>query len=82
MTTSMTTPTIDPDALTMTAVRDGALAGRPVTVLGFAVFGQLPNALALAGMGLVSASGVGLIVASRYAGRRIAATPAAGRRRF
>lgn len=53
-----------------------------VTVLGFAVFGQLPNALALAGMGLVSASGVGLIVASRYAGRRIAATPAAGRRRF
>ena len=28
--------TIDPDALTMEAVRDGALRGRPVTVLGFA----------------------------------------------
>ena len=33
----MTEPrTIDPDALTMGAVRDGALRGRPVTVLGFA----------------------------------------------
>ena len=34
---AMTEPrTIDPDALTMEAVRDGALRGRPVTVLGFA----------------------------------------------
>jgi UDP-N-acetylmuramoylalanine--D-glutamate ligase len=34
---AMTEPrTIDPDALTMGAVRDGALRGRPVTVLGFA----------------------------------------------
>ena len=31
-----TVPTIDPDTLTLRAVRDGALAGRPVTVLGFA----------------------------------------------
>ena len=31
-----TTPTIDPDALTMAAVRDGLLRDRPVTVLGFA----------------------------------------------
>lgn len=30
------TRTIDPDALTMDAIRHGALAGRPVTVLGFA----------------------------------------------
>jgi UDP-N-acetylmuramoylalanine--D-glutamate ligase len=30
------TATIDPDALTMADVRAGALAGRPVTVLGFA----------------------------------------------
>jgi len=36
MTAVMTTPTIDPDALTMADVRAGALAGRPVTVLGFA----------------------------------------------
>jgi UDP-N-acetylmuramoylalanine--D-glutamate ligase len=35
--TAMTEPrTIDPDALTMEAVRGGALQGRPVTVLGFA----------------------------------------------
>jgi UDP-N-acetylmuramoylalanine--D-glutamate ligase len=34
---AMTEPrTIDPDALTMAAVRGGALRGRPVTVLGFA----------------------------------------------
>ena len=31
-----TTPTIDPDALTMDAVRDGAFAARNVTVLGLA----------------------------------------------
>jgi UDP-N-acetylmuramoylalanine--D-glutamate ligase len=36
MTALMSTPTIDPDALTMAEVRAGALAGRPVTVLGFA----------------------------------------------
>jgi UDP-N-acetylmuramoylalanine--D-glutamate ligase len=36
MTALMSTPTIDPDALTMAQVRAGALAGRPVTVLGFA----------------------------------------------
>jgi drug/metabolite transporter (DMT)-like permease len=36
-----------------------------VTVLGFLVFGQLPNTLALFGMGLVAASGLGLILASR-----------------
>jgi len=29
-------PTIDPDALTVDGIRAGALAGRPVTVLGFA----------------------------------------------
>lgn len=29
-------PTLDPDALTMAAVRDGVLHGRPVTVLGLA----------------------------------------------
>ena len=29
-------PTLDPDKLTMAAVRDGVLQGRPVTVLGFA----------------------------------------------
>ena len=35
--TTMTSPsTIDPDALTMDAVRSGALRGRDVTVLGFA----------------------------------------------
>ena len=32
----MTTTPIDPDALTMDAVRGGALRDRPVTVLGFA----------------------------------------------
>ena len=31
-----TTPTIDPEQLTMAAVRDGLLRDRPVTVLGFA----------------------------------------------
>lgn len=31
-----TTPTIDPDALTMDAIRAGALRDRPITVLGFA----------------------------------------------
>ena len=36
MTSQPATPTIDLDALTLQAVRDGALAGRPVTVLGFA----------------------------------------------
>jgi drug/metabolite transporter (DMT)-like permease len=36
-----------------------------VTVLGFAVFGQLPDALALTGMALVAGSGLGLILASR-----------------
>jgi drug/metabolite transporter (DMT)-like permease len=36
-----------------------------VTILGFAVFRQLPDALALAGMGLVAASGLGLVLASR-----------------
>jgi drug/metabolite transporter (DMT)-like permease len=35
-----------------------------VTVLGFAVFGQLPNALALAGMALIAASGLGLVLAA------------------
>jgi UDP-N-acetylmuramoylalanine--D-glutamate ligase len=33
---TMTTPTIDPDALTMDAIRRGLLDGAPVTVLGFA----------------------------------------------
>lgn len=36
-----------------------------VTLLGFVVFRQLPNSLALAGMTLVAASGLGLILASR-----------------
>jgi UDP-N-acetylmuramoylalanine--D-glutamate ligase len=42
MTTTMTTPppaagpTIDPDGITLDAIRSGLLAGRPVTVLGFA----------------------------------------------
>jgi len=36
-----------------------------VTVLGFLTFGQLPNNLALVGMGLVAASGLGLVLASR-----------------
>ena len=36
MTMSMTTPTIDPDTLSMGAIRDGALRDRPVAVLGFA----------------------------------------------
>jgi drug/metabolite transporter (DMT)-like permease len=36
-----------------------------VTLLGFAVFRQLPNSLALAGMALVAASGLGLILSSR-----------------
>ena len=36
-----------------------------VTILGFVVFRELPDALALAGMGLVAASGLGLILASR-----------------
>ncbi|MEO5885262.1 MAG: UDP-N-acetylmuramoyl-L-alanine--D-glutamate ligase [Candidatus Limnocylindrales bacterium] len=31
-----TTSTIDPDALTMASIRDGALGDRPITVLGFA----------------------------------------------
>ena len=34
--TTPSTPTIDPDALSMAAIRDGALRDRPVTVLGFA----------------------------------------------
>ena len=33
---TMTTPTIDPDSLTMAAIRGGLLAGAPLTVLGFA----------------------------------------------
>ena len=36
-----------------------------VTIFGFAVFRQLPNSLALAGMALVAASGLGLILAGR-----------------
>jgi drug/metabolite transporter (DMT)-like permease len=36
-----------------------------VTLLGFAVFGQLPDALALAGMALVAGAGLGLILAGR-----------------
>ncbi len=36
MTATINMATIDPDALTMAGVRAGALAGRPVTVLGFA----------------------------------------------
>ncbi len=36
MTTMTTVSPIDPDALTLDAVRAGALRGRPVTVLGFA----------------------------------------------
>lgn len=36
MTEPAASPTIDPDGLTMAAVRAGALAGRPVAVLGFA----------------------------------------------
>jgi drug/metabolite transporter (DMT)-like permease len=37
-----------------------------VLVLGWLVFGQLPDGLALAGIVLVAASGLGLIVASRH----------------
>lgn len=36
-----------------------------VLVLGWAVFGQLPEALALAGMALVAGSGLALVLASR-----------------
>ena len=36
MTMSTTTPTIDPDTLSMAAIRDGVLRDRPVAVLGFA----------------------------------------------
>ncbi len=36
MTAMTAAATIDPDALTMAAIRDGALRDRPVTVLGFA----------------------------------------------
>jgi drug/metabolite transporter (DMT)-like permease len=36
-----------------------------VLILGWLVFGQLPDALALAGMALVAGSGLGLILASR-----------------
>jgi len=36
MTMSMATPTIDPDTLSMPAIREGALRERPVAVLGFA----------------------------------------------
>lgn len=36
MTERAASPTIDPDGLTIAAVRAGALAGRPVAVLGFA----------------------------------------------
>lgn len=39
-----------------------------VTILGFVVFRQLPNALALGGMALVAASGLGLVLASRRSG--------------
>ncbi len=38
-----------------------------VTLLGFAVFGQLPDPLALAGMALVAGAGLGLILAGRRA---------------
>ena len=38
-----------------------------VTILGFLVFGQLPDALALAGMALVAGAGLGLILAGRRA---------------
>jgi hypothetical protein len=36
MTMTTVRPTIDPDELTLDAVRDGMLRGRRVTVLGFA----------------------------------------------
>ena len=36
-----------------------------VTILGFLVFGQLPDPLALAGMALVAGAGLGLILAGR-----------------
>jgi drug/metabolite transporter (DMT)-like permease len=39
-----------------------------VTILGFVVFRQLPNPLALGGMALVAGSGLGLVLASRRAG--------------
>jgi drug/metabolite transporter (DMT)-like permease len=39
-----------------------------VTILGFVVFRQLPNALALGGMALVAGSGLGLVLASRRGG--------------
>jgi drug/metabolite transporter (DMT)-like permease len=48
-----------------------------VTLLGLVVFGQLPDALALAGMALVSASGLGLIVASTRRAAAPASPPAA-----
>lgn len=38
-----------------------------VTILGFVVFRQLPDALALGGMALVAGSGLGLVLASRRA---------------
>ncbi len=44
---------IDPDALTLDGIRDGALAGMPVTVLGFARSGiALARFLADAGAGV------------------------------
>ena len=39
-----------------------------VTILGFVVFRQLPNALALTGMALVAASGLALVLAGRRTG--------------
>jgi drug/metabolite transporter (DMT)-like permease len=36
-----------------------------ILILGFVVFGEIPDGLALAGIALIAGSGLGLIIASR-----------------